>query len=228
MDPVDDHRGRRHRAPARRRRHRPDHPRALHEARRADRLRRVLLPRVARRTASTCRPTRSSSPARTSAAARAASTRRGRSRTTASRRSSRRSFADIFRNNCTKNGLLPVELAAPSSAARSPSAGHAHVDLAAQTVDEFAVRDRPRDQAPPAQRPRRHQPHAPAGGRDRRRTSATASAPGRSRRRCERLGRGDLRPGRRPAGGVGAGDPRPRRRSRPASACSTPAAAAGA
>ena len=35
----------------------------------------------------------------------------GARRTTASRRSSRPCFADIFRSNCTKIGLLPVELA---------------------------------------------------------------------------------------------------------------------
>jgi len=43
------------------------------------------------------------------------------------------SFADIFRNNCTKNGLLPVELAAEHVAAIA-EAGHAQVDLAAQEV----------------------------------------------------------------------------------------------
>ena len=84
-------------------------------------LRRVLLPRVARATASTCRPTRSSSPARTSAAARGASTRRGRSTTTASRRSSRRrsptsSATTARRTACSRSSCRP------SSAARSPSA----------------------------------------------------------------------------------------------------------
>jgi 3-isopropylmalate/(R)-2-methylmalate dehydratase small subunit len=45
-------------------------------------------------------------------------------------------FADIFRNNCTKNGMLPVELSADQCreiAARDT----ARVDLDAQTVDEF-------------------------------------------------------------------------------------------
>ena len=42
-------------------------------------------------------------------------------------------FADIFKNNCTKNGLLPVELAADEVAAVA-EAGHAQVDLAAQEV----------------------------------------------------------------------------------------------
>jgi 3-isopropylmalate/(R)-2-methylmalate dehydratase small subunit len=46
------------------------------------------------------------------------------------------SFADIFRNNCTKNGMLPIEL--PSSQCREvASRGKARVDLEAQTVDEF-------------------------------------------------------------------------------------------
>ncbi len=43
------------------------------------------------------------------------------------------SFADIFRSNCTKNGLLPVEL--PVEACESiAEAGEAQVDLAAQEV----------------------------------------------------------------------------------------------
>src|SRR5262252_4804939 len=41
------------------------------------------------------------------------------------------SFADIFRSNCTKIGLLPVELAADACAAIR-EAGEAQVDLAAQ------------------------------------------------------------------------------------------------
>jgi 3-isopropylmalate/(R)-2-methylmalate dehydratase small subunit len=42
-------------------------------------------------------------------------------------------FADIFRSNCTKNGLLPVELPA-EEVAKVAEAGHAQVDLAAQEV----------------------------------------------------------------------------------------------
>jgi 3-isopropylmalate/(R)-2-methylmalate dehydratase small subunit len=46
------------------------------------------------------------------------------------------SFADIFRNNCTKNGLLPIEL--PEEQCRAiAERGRARVDLEAQTVDEF-------------------------------------------------------------------------------------------
>ena len=45
-------------------------------------------------------------------------------------------FADIFRNNCTKNGMLPIEL--PAEQCRQIAArGKARVDLEAQTVDEF-------------------------------------------------------------------------------------------
>jgi 3-isopropylmalate/(R)-2-methylmalate dehydratase small subunit len=45
-------------------------------------------------------------------------------------------FADIFRNNCTKNGMLPIEL--PAEQCRQiASRGQARVDLGAQTVDEF-------------------------------------------------------------------------------------------
>ena len=43
------------------------------------------------------------------------------------------SFADIFRSNCTKIGLLPVELAA-ADCARIADAGEAQVDLAGQEV----------------------------------------------------------------------------------------------
>ncbi|HEY8763485.1 MAG TPA: 3-isopropylmalate dehydratase small subunit [Solirubrobacteraceae bacterium] len=43
------------------------------------------------------------------------------------------SFADIFRSNCTKIGLLPVELSAAECASIA-DAGEAQVDLAAQEV----------------------------------------------------------------------------------------------
>ncbi|HEY2259662.1 MAG TPA: 3-isopropylmalate dehydratase small subunit [Solirubrobacteraceae bacterium] len=43
------------------------------------------------------------------------------------------SFADIFRSNCTKSGLLPVELT-PEECASIAEAGEAQVDLAAQEV----------------------------------------------------------------------------------------------
>jgi 3-isopropylmalate/(R)-2-methylmalate dehydratase small subunit len=43
------------------------------------------------------------------------------------------SFADIFRSNCTKVGLLPVELSAEACVAIR-EAGEAQVDLAAQEV----------------------------------------------------------------------------------------------
>ena len=44
-----------------------------------------------------------------------------------------KSFADIFRSNCTKIGLLPVELT-PGEVDAIAAAGHAQVDLAAQEV----------------------------------------------------------------------------------------------
>jgi 3-isopropylmalate/(R)-2-methylmalate dehydratase small subunit len=43
------------------------------------------------------------------------------------------SFADIFRSNCTKIGLLPVQLT-PAQCASIASAGEAQVDLAHQEV----------------------------------------------------------------------------------------------
>jgi 3-isopropylmalate/(R)-2-methylmalate dehydratase small subunit len=45
-------------------------------------------------------------------------------------------FADIFRNNCTKNGMLPIELTA-DECRQIAERGKARVDLDAQTVDEF-------------------------------------------------------------------------------------------
>jgi 3-isopropylmalate dehydratase small subunit len=45
-------------------------------------------------------------------------------------------FADIFRNNCTKNGVLPIELPKEQCLAIAER-GQARVDLEAQTVDEF-------------------------------------------------------------------------------------------
>ena len=62
-----------------------------------------------------------------------ASTRRGGWRTTASRRSSRQSFADIFYSNCTKIGLLPVVLTEEQCKAVA-AAGEAEIDLADQVV----------------------------------------------------------------------------------------------
>ena len=45
-------------------------------------------------------------------------------------------FADIFRSNCTKNGLLPIELPR-EQCEEIARRGTAKVDLEAQTVDEF-------------------------------------------------------------------------------------------
>jgi 3-isopropylmalate/(R)-2-methylmalate dehydratase small subunit len=45
-------------------------------------------------------------------------------------------FADIFRNNCTKNGMLPIELTS-DQCRQIAERGKARVDLEAQTVDEF-------------------------------------------------------------------------------------------
>ena len=46
-------------------------------------------------------------------------------------------FADIFKNNCTKNGMLPIEL--PSEQCHEVAQRETvRVDLEAQTVDEFS------------------------------------------------------------------------------------------
>jgi 3-isopropylmalate/(R)-2-methylmalate dehydratase small subunit len=47
------------------------------------------------------------------------------------------SFGDIFRTNCTKIGLLPVELDEQACRAIAER-GRARIDLEAQTVDEFS------------------------------------------------------------------------------------------
>ena len=111
------------------------------------------------------RATRSSRPGATSAAARRASTPPGRSRTTASRRSSRPASRTSSTRNCTKIGLLPVVLA-EADVKELMAAGHARIDLEEQEVSfagrQVAVRDRPRDRAPPARGPRRHRRDAPA------------------------------------------------------------------
>ena len=99
------------------------------------------------------------------------------------------SFADIFRSNCTKIGLLPVELAAEDVQAIA-QAREAQVDLAEQEVrwvggdgvHRASFDIDPRDQAPPPQRPRRHRPDPRAGRRDRRlRARPRALGPGHHR-----------------------------------------------
>ena len=87
------------------------------------------------------------------------------------------SYADIFFNNCYKNGLLPIVL--PESAldrlfdaVRAFPGFTLTVDLERQTVAsadgsfELRLRRRALPQALPAERPRRHRPHAAARRRD--------------------------------------------------------------
>ena len=97
------------------------------------------------------------------------------------------SFADIFRSNCTKIGLLPVQLSAEDCASIR-EAGEAQVDLAAPggavAGRHGELRDRPRDQAPAAERARRHRADARAGRRDRGLRVASASGPGRCTHRA--------------------------------------------
>ena len=152
--------GPRQRAGPRRRRHRPDHPQAVPEAGRAHRLRRVPVLRLGEGArVGTCR----SNPILVA----------GRNFGCGSSREHAPwaledygfqaivapSFADIFRSNCTKIGLLPVALTADECASIA-AAGEAQIDLREQEVrwpgGQRAVRDRPRDQAPAAERARRH------------------------------------------------------------------------
>ena len=114
------------------------------------------------------------------------------------------SFADIFRSNCTKIGLLPVELAADDVRAIA-QAREAQVDLAEQEVrwpgGSASFDIDPADQAPPAQRPRRHRADASSRATRSTPTSATASAAAPSPRRSDRprRHRGRCRGGRRAA-----------------------------
>ena len=88
------------------------------------------------------------------------------------------SFADIFYNNCFKNGILPIvvsedELAALMDDASRGANATLSIDLEAQTIQgpdggTITLRDRPVPQALPPQRPRRHRPDAGEGERHRR------------------------------------------------------------
>ena len=120
------------RARPRRRRHRPDHPQAVPQAGRAHRLRRVPVLRLGE--GARLGPAREPDPRRRAQLrlrlARA-STRRGRSRTTASGRSSRRASPTSSTRNCTKIGLLPVVLA-EDDVKRADGRRRGEVDLEAQ------------------------------------------------------------------------------------------------
>ena len=177
----------RHRRAARplRRRHRPDHPERLAQAGRAHRLREGPVLRVARRPRLRAQPAsstpapRSSSPAPTSAPARPASTPCGPSSTTASRRSSRPASATSSATTRTKNGLVPVVVAAevgeqllraveadPTSSSPSTSSAGRSRRPALGLVVRVPARRRP--SAPLPRGPRRHRPHPPARRRHRR------------------------------------------------------------
>ena len=176
------------RARPRRRRHRPDHPQAVPQAGRAHRLRRVPVLRLGQGARlGPAGATRSSSPGATSAAARAASTRRGRSRTTASGRSSRRasptSSTPTARRSACCRSQLPDDDVRGDRRGRRGRRSTSPPRRSAGDGRHRALRDRPRDQAPPAQRPRRHRADARSRPTRSTPTSATASAPARSRRR---------------------------------------------
>ena len=88
------------------------------------------------------------------------------------------SFADIFYNNCFKNGILPITLPQEQvdllmdDAERGANA-IVTVDLEKQEITgprrrQDRLRDRRLPQALPAQRPRRHRAHPGEGRQDRR------------------------------------------------------------
>ena len=88
------------------------------------------------------------------------------------------SFADIFYGNCTKIGLLPVILAEERVPARSPRPARrgstSTIRPSTRPPGVCPVRDRRGDQAPPAQRARRHRRHAAERRGDRRLRSRRA------------------------------------------------------
>jgi hypothetical protein len=114
------------------------------------------------------RDARSSSRATISAAARRANTRPGRSRISASHASISTSFADIFYNNCFKNGILPIvvpqeECRQLMDDAERGANATVTVDLESQTITgpdggEISSRSTPSASTACCQRSRRHRP----------------------------------------------------------------------
>ena len=92
------------------------------------------------------------------------------------------SFADIFRSNCTKIGLLPVQLDARrvrgdrARPGRLRSTWPPRRSAGRAAAASFEID--PADQAPAAQRARRHRADAGAGRRDRSPTSQSATGSG--------------------------------------------------
>ena len=181
------HRRHRHRRAARplRRRHRPDHPERLAEAGRAHRLRRRACSPSGATTATSCSTTSSSPGASILVAGPNFGT--GSSREHAvwaimdygfeaviSPR-----FADIFRNNCTKNGLVPVQVPAEVGepllrAVEADPTLEITIDVERRTVVGAGHRHRgrrSRSTTPPAplpRGPRRHRHHPDPRRRHRR------------------------------------------------------------
>ena len=171
-----------------------------------------------------------------------ASTRRGRSRTTASRRhravaSPTSSTPTAPRSGCCRwcsPRTTCTALMEAGEAADRPRRRRGRAATAGAVPFEIDAGD----QAPAARRPRRHRRHAPAArtrstlrGRARARPvtarSRTAPEPGAPMTR-PRLGRRHLRPRLDAAGRVGAAGARAARRCAATRRCSTPAAAPGA
>ena len=80
------------------------------------------------------------------------------------------SFADIFYNNCFKNGILPIKVS-PEELKKLMDDAERGAN-ATLTIDRAGrrrhhLRDRPLPQALPAERPRRHRPDAGEGHLDR-------------------------------------------------------------
>ena len=96
------------------------------------------------------------------------------------------SFSDIFRNNCTKNGLVPVVVperrrralwdAIEADPARRSSSTSSASSSRCRHRPRRAVRPRLGDPAPVPRRPRRHRHHARPRGRDHRPTKRSRPA----------------------------------------------------
>ena len=77
------------------------------------------------------------------------------------------SFADIFYNNCFKNGILPIKVSKENLAKLMDDASRGANATLTVDLEAQEIRHRPTPQALPARRPRRHRPHFGQGAENR-------------------------------------------------------------